>query len=84
MAFHLKIEPKAEKQLNNIPEPYHSKILVSLASIALNPWVGKKLKGKYAGSYSLKAWPYRIIYDIYKNNLLILVIKIKHRGGAYN
>ncbi len=84
MAFHLRLDPKAERQLNKIQEPYHSKILVSLASIAANPWIGKKLKGKYAGSYSVKAWPYRIIYDIYKNNLLVLVIKIKHGGGVYD
>lgn len=85
MAFQLRLRPKAEKQLNNIPSPYKERINITLTSIAANPWIGKKLKGEYAGSYSVRVWPYRIIYKIYKYELLISVIKIKHRGGGvYN
>lgn len=84
MAFLLRLNPNAEKQLNKIPNPYKDRITVTLSVIAGNPWLGKKLKGKFQGSYSVKVWPYRIIYDIYKNDLLVLIIKIKHRGNAYD
>ncbi len=84
MAFRLKLDPRAEKRLNKIPSPYNERIKITLSTIANNPWIGKKLKGKYDGSYTVKVWPYRIIYDIYKNELLITVIKIKHRGQAYS
>lgn len=82
MAFLLRLDPKAEKQLNSIPSPYNERIKVTLSTIANNPWIGKKLRGKYEGSYTVRVWPYRIIYDIYKHDLLILVIKMKPRGGA--
>jgi mRNA-degrading endonuclease RelE of RelBE toxin-antitoxin system len=84
MAFRLKLHPRAEKQLNNIPSPYNERIKATLSTIANNPWIGKKLKGEYEGSYTVRVWPYRIIYDINKHELLVMVIKIKHRGqGAY-
>ncbi|MBU4299512.1 type II toxin-antitoxin system RelE/ParE family toxin [Patescibacteria group bacterium] len=35
------------------------------------------------GAYSYRVWPYRIIYRIYKNLLLIIVIRIGHRQGVY-
>ena len=84
MAFILRLGLKAEKQLASIPSPYKERITLALTSIAANPWMGKKLKGEYEGSYSVRTWPYRIIYKIYKRELLISVIKIKHRGRAYH
>jgi mRNA-degrading endonuclease RelE of RelBE toxin-antitoxin system len=84
MAFLLEIKPSAEKSLERLPEQARLKIKVILFQIQNNPWMGKKLKGKYAGSYSVKVWPYRIIYDIYKHDLLIMVIRIKHWGQAYD
>ena len=84
MAFLLQVKPKAAKQLANIPSPYKERIIAVLASIVLNPYMGKKLKGEYDGSYSVKVWPYRVIYDVCKHQLLVVVIKVKHRGGVYN
>ena len=83
MEFTLRLEPRTEKELNNIPSPFKERITITLASIAANPWAGKKLKGEYQGSYSVRVWPYRIIYKIYKRELFVLVIKIKHRQGVY-
>jgi len=83
MVFQLKLDPKAQKQLNKIPSPYNERIKITLSTIANNPWIGKKLKGRYNGAYTVRVWPYRIIYDIYKHQLLISVIKIKHRAVAY-
>ena len=84
MVFLLKLHPRAEKQLNKIPSPYKERIIITLSSIATNQWVGKKLKGEYEGSYAVRVWPYRIIYDIYKREFLVTIIKIKHRGNVYN
>jgi mRNA-degrading endonuclease RelE of RelBE toxin-antitoxin system len=41
------------------------------------------LGGKLKGCYSLRAWPYRIIYQIIKKSLYVAVIRILHRQGAY-
>lgn len=83
MAFTLRVEPKAQKNIDKLPEPYQTRVVQILDEIEVNPFLGKKLHGKREGQYSFRAWPYRIIYKIYKNELLILVIEFGHRQGIY-
>ena len=49
--------------------------------LANNPYIGKKLKGELTGQYTLRIWPYRILYQIHKD--VIVIKSIKHRQGAY-
>ena len=83
MAFTLEIKPKARKNLDKIPEDYRMRIIAILDEIVLDPFSGKKLSGKKKGQYSVRVWPYRIIYIIKKMELIILVIDIDHRKGVY-
>jgi mRNA interferase RelE/StbE len=55
-----------------------------LEDILQDPFSGKKLEGELKNCYSSRAWPYRIIYEIRKKELVIVVIKIGHRQGVYN
>lgn len=84
MAWQIKIEKKAEKELNNIPAEYRKRILSALTSIARDPYAGKKLAGDLRGLFSYRIWPYRIIYKLYKKYLLVVVIRFGHRQGVYN
>ncbi len=83
MAWEVRIEKRARKELDKIPLRYQKKVLATLLIIASDPYIGKKLSGKLNGLYSYQVWPYRIIYKIYKNILLIVIIHIGHRQGAY-
>jgi len=83
MVFILQIKPKARKDLDKIPKNYRARIIVVLDAIVLNPFSGKKLSGKKRGLYSIRVWPYRIIYEIHKRELVILVIRIGHRQEVY-
>ncbi|HOX30449.1 MAG TPA: type II toxin-antitoxin system RelE/ParE family toxin [Candidatus Paceibacterota bacterium] len=76
MAYQLRIKPSAEKELNNLPKKDYYRALAAFSVIAGDPYAGKKLEGKRAGQYSMRIWPYRIIYSIYKTELLIVVISI--------
>ena len=78
------MEPKARKNINKLPQQYRGRILQILGEIEANPFLGKKLHGKRKDQYSFRVWPYRIIYKIYKNNLLVIVIEFGHRGGVYS
>ena len=80
MAFYLQIKPKARKNFNKIPEPYRSRLIATLDEIVANPYHAKALSGDRKGEYSVRVWPYRIIYRIYKQELVIVVVEIDHRG----
>ena len=51
--------------------------------LSKDPFSGKKLEGELKGKYSIRAWPYRIVYQILKNELIVLVVDIGHRQGVY-
>lgn len=73
----------AEKDLEKIDKKYKPHIFAALFDLRKNPYLGKKLKGKFQDCYSLRIDIYRIIYKIYKTDLNILVIRIGPRQGIY-
>ncbi len=74
---------KVQKDLKSFNDKYKRKILLSLKSLGQNPYLGKKLAGELKDKRSLRVWPYRIVYKIIKNDLVVLVIKIGQREGIY-
>ena len=83
MKFALVLKPKVKKSLDNLERKEREKIIRILDAIVDNPFLGKKLSGQYVGLYSVRAWPYRIIYEIRLKDLIIFVIGIKNRKDAY-
>ena len=73
----------AEKDLEEVHKKYKPHIFAALFDLKKNPYVGKKLKGKFQECYSLRIGPYRIIYKIYKTQLNILIIRIGPRQRVY-
>jgi len=84
MRWQIKLKKRAEKGLKKIPIRDQQRILIALASLEENPFTGKKLDGKLLGVCSCRVWPYRILYRIFNNLLLVVVIDIDHRQGVYH
>jgi len=66
-----------------LQEQYKQRALQILDVVESDPFSGKKLHGKRKGQYSLRIWPYRVVYKIYKSKRLIVVVEFDHRGGVY-
>lgn len=81
--MNVELTATAKKQLVKIPKNEAQKIARKLAALSQNPLIGKKLSGKLEGRYSLKAWPYRIIYVPQNQKETITVDVIQHRQGIY-
>jgi len=62
-------------------------LLISLAkhinTLADNPYSGKPLKGDKKGCYSLRYGDYRIIYEIYPSEKVVIIIRIGNRKDIY-
>jgi len=67
MVFILVLKPKAKKELDNLEESARAKARFVLEAIIKNPFLGKKLSGELPDQYSMRAWPFRIVYEIRKN-----------------
>ncbi len=81
--YYVNIPPRIEKRIKKFPQKDLVRIRTTIAALGVDPFIGKKLEGKYKDYYSIRVWPYRIIYTIKKKKLIIEVIEIEHRGRAY-
>lgn len=83
MAYQITIRKRAVKILEDIGEPYYSKIKKAIYSLADNPRPQgfKKLKGR--NGYRIRIGDYRIIYEIFDDKLIIDIIALGHRKDIY-
>lgn len=81
--FQVIVPERVKKRLLKIPIDWQKRIFYVLKKFETNPFIGKKLEGRYKNDYSIRVWPYRIIYTIKKKELIIEVIEIAQREGAY-
>jgi len=78
----LHLTHQAAKQLQKLPRSEQKKILKKLSLLREDPSSAKKLQGKLACRYSLRAWPYRIIFTFVGKE--IIIESIIHRQSAYS
>lgn len=71
------------KQLKKLTRTKQIEILKKIEKLKNDPDAGKKLKGLLKNFRSLKAWPYRIIYQYSENDRAIFINIIQHRQSAY-
>ncbi len=74
---------KAKKQLMKLERNIQERIISSLERIRIRP---EAFITKLVGDpgYKLRITGYRVIMDIGKNNLIILVIKVGNKKNIYN
>ncbi len=77
------IPPTVQKKLTRLPKSVQVRVGKALTSLTTAPKLGKPLKGELANHRTLRVWPYRIIYQIIRKKLVILVADIGHRQGIY-
>lgn len=85
-AYSVEFVKSAKKEFDRLPLKAKGKILDALSLLAINPFSEmipcKKIKGA-ENLYRVRVGDYRIVYDILKKKLRILVIKVGHRKDIY-
>lgn len=82
--FEVHLKKSVEKDLRVFSKNDQKKILEQIRkTLAKDPYLGKALSGEFKGLYRWKTWQFRVIYEIQKDVLLILVLKIGHRKNVY-
>lgn len=80
--YRVVISSKAERQLKKLERDLQERIISALERARIRPEAHfKKLVGEEA--YSLRTGDYRVIADIIKSKLIILVLKVGHRKKIY-
>ena len=81
--YQIVLKKAAQRSLKKIDERYKKRITQAIFALANDSYLGKQLEGSLRGFYSVRVWPYRIVYKIYQQDLVILVVEIAHRQGVY-
>ncbi len=75
------VKKRAEKEIAALPQKGQKRIMDAFDILRQNPFVGKKLEGNYEGAWTFRVWPYRIIYTINRQLLIVEVLRIVYRKG---
>jgi mRNA interferase RelE/StbE len=77
----LQFSSSAQKFIADLHLPLQVRIENALLEIAVNPRVGKPLKGDLKGNYSHRIGDWRVVYSIEKS--FVYVKDIRHRREVY-
>lgn len=82
--YKIEISSTAEKTLKKIPKADLKKIVEAIQILGINPFPEgcRKLSGE-EGTYRVRQGNYRIIYEVERKKLIILVLKVGHRKDVY-
>ena len=83
MNYSLRIKKSAGKALDRIVKPERLRLIEAIDRLRNERTAGSVLKGEFAGLRRLRVDSYRIIYEVFNQKLIILVIRIGHRGSVY-
>lgn len=84
--YKLELTRQAEAVLEHIARresELYKRINAVLEDLQRDPFQGKPLKGQLKGRWSYRVGTYRIIYTIFRHQLLVVVIDIGHRRDVY-
>ena len=83
MNYTVDIKPAAQRNIRKLPQSLQIRITQRLKGLETEPRQGaKKLQG-FENRYRVRLGDYRIIYEIYENILLVVVVDVGHRGNVY-
>jgi len=83
--YTIRIENRCLKELKNIDKAIVKKAFDLISNIiAIDPYSGKELKGRYKGLYSYRFSTYRIVYRIIQKEITILILRIRQRKNVYD
>ena len=85
VSYKIQIKNSAQKEIRKLPSKELRDSIVGIIEglyISPIPDASKKIKGSN-NIYRIRQGVYRIVYQIYKNELLILVIRVRHRKDVY-
>jgi mRNA interferase RelE/StbE len=81
--YHIVLTKKAQKALDKLSDFVANPIFEAIGALAENPRPNgcKKLKGR--AGYRIRIGEYRVIYEIFDQELVIDVVAIGHRKEIY-
>lgn len=80
----LKWDNRAYRDLKKLPQEVQHRIYKKISEVLPeNPFAGEKLGGIYKGYFRLRIGDYRVVYQLLKDEVVIMVLRIGDRSNIY-
>jgi len=83
VGWSVKIKGSAAKALQRVARDDRMRLVEAIDRLRDEPLAGGALKGEFSGLRRLRVGDYRIIYEVVRSQLVILVVRVVQRGRAY-
>ena len=83
MTYRIIIDSQARKDMKKISADIQRRVSAAIDILRENPFAGKRLKGDLIGLWTLRVWPYRILYIVERKIITVTVLEVAHRQGVY-
>jgi len=85
MKYTIQFLKRAERDLAALPTAERARVLEAITALSVQPHPPgvKALKGRLKGHFRIRVGPYRIIYQIQSEVLVVMIIRIGHRREVY-
>ncbi len=83
MSYRLETTRRFEKDFRKLARDLKRRIDQHVRTLEAQPYSGKRLRGEFEGSYSLRMGDYRIIYTVDEAEKRVVLLTVAHRGRVY-
>lgn len=81
--YEIEFSSKARIFFNKLDFKIKKRVTKKIDSLIKNPKLGKPLKANLSGIWSLRVGKIRILYRLFQNKLIILILDIGYRKNIY-
>ena len=83
MTWRIEFRPSARSELLALDRPVQARILRRLDRLAADPRTAANVKALSDGTLRMRVGDWRVIYTLHDDVLLVLVLRVGHRGEVY-
>lgn len=83
VTYSLRIKESAKKEIVALPRSDRERVIAAIDGLRADPQQGTQLKGSATGLRRIRVGRYRVIFEVQKDVLIVLVLRVGHRKDVY-
>ena len=72
----------AGKEVDGLHRRMQTRVMAAIALLAENPRP-EGVKKLWDNTYRIRVGDYRVVYDVYDDRLVVLIVRVRHRKDVY-
>jgi mRNA interferase RelE/StbE len=81
--YEVRFRRKVTKELRALPEQEQIRILKKVRRLAVDPRPPGAIKLSGQERYRIRQGDYQIIYEIFDDKVIVVIVRVRHRREAY-